>query len=120
MGEIRLIADGTRVGFKHRLLMVAIAYRRRAIPIAWTWVKSSKGHSSAYKQLALLAYVQRLIPSGVPVLLVGDSEFGSVAVIRQLEFWGWRYVLRQRADHLVKLEGESCQRHLGDSISGPG
>ena len=41
VGEIRLIADGTKVGFKHRLLIVAIAYRRRAIPIAWTWVKSN-------------------------------------------------------------------------------
>lgn len=120
VGEIRLIADGTKVGFKHRLLIVAIAYRRRAIPIAWTWVKSSKGHSSAYKQLALLAYVHRLIPSGVPVLLVGDSEFGAVEVIRQLEAWGWRYVLRQKANHLVKLEGESCWRPFGDLIAGPG
>ena len=34
VGEIRLIADGTKVGFKHRLLIVAIAYCRRAIPIA--------------------------------------------------------------------------------------
>ncbi len=37
-GEIRLIADGTRV-----LLMGAIAFRRRAIPIAWTWSRVSKG-----------------------------------------------------------------------------
>ena len=35
VGEIRLIADGTKVGFNHQLLMIAIAYRRRALPIAW-------------------------------------------------------------------------------------
>jgi hypothetical protein len=29
VGEIRLIADGTKVGFNHQLLMIAIAYRRR-------------------------------------------------------------------------------------------
>jgi hypothetical protein len=28
VGEIRLIADGTKVGFNHQLLMMAIAYRR--------------------------------------------------------------------------------------------
>ncbi|HIC94814.1 MAG TPA: hypothetical protein EYP09_11305 [Anaerolineae bacterium] len=41
-------------------------------------------------------------------------------VIRRLEFWGWRYVLRRKANHLVKLEGESRWRPFGDSISGPG
>lgn len=61
LGEIRLIVDGSKVGFKHRLLMVGLAYRRRAIPIAWSWVRSEKGHSSAYKQRALLDYVSGVL-----------------------------------------------------------
>jgi len=84
--------------------MVAIAYRRRAIPLAWTWVTSSRGHSSAYKQRALLAYVQRLMPAGAKVLIVGDSEFGAVDVLRQLDQWGWFYVMRQKGNTWVKLE----------------
>ena len=36
---IRLLLDGTKVGNGHQLLMVALAYRRRALPIAWTWVR---------------------------------------------------------------------------------
>jgi hypothetical protein len=51
LGEIRLIVDGTKVGFGHQLLIVCLTYRRRAIPIAWTWVKHVRGHSSARKQL---------------------------------------------------------------------
>jgi hypothetical protein len=51
-GEIRLIVDGSKVGFGHQLLLVAIAYRRRAIPLAWTWVKGSRGHSTVHKQKA--------------------------------------------------------------------
>lgn len=120
VGEIRLIADGTKVGFGHQLLMVAVAFRRRAIPIAWTWVRQSRGHSSAVKQIALLAYIERLIPAQVPVLLVGDSEFGAVEVIRQLESWQWNYVLRQKASHRVKLENGSDWRPLGDLIEKPG
>ena len=102
--EVRLLADGTKIGFGHQLLMVAIAYRRRAIPLAWTWVKGSRGHSSAYKQRALLAYIQRLMPAGAKVLIVGDSEFGAVDVLRQLDRWGWFYVMRQKGNTWVKLK----------------
>jgi hypothetical protein len=120
VGEIRLIADGTKVGFGHQLLMVGVAFRKRAIPIAWTWVKKSKGHSSAAKQLALLAYVQRLIPTNTPVSLAGDSEFGSVELIRQVEAWKWRYVLRQKANHRVKLGDESAWQHFGELVEHQG
>jgi hypothetical protein len=61
-GEIRLIVEGSKVGFGHQLLLVAIAYRRRAIPLAWTWVKGSRGHSMVHNQKALLSYVRTLIP----------------------------------------------------------
>ncbi|MGB3717186.1 MAG: hypothetical protein WA996_22420 [Candidatus Promineifilaceae bacterium] len=67
LGEIRLIVDGTKIGFGHQMLIVCLAYRKRAFPIAWTWVKQAKGHSSAIKQLALLAYVRSLIPVGAAV-----------------------------------------------------
>ncbi len=120
VGEIRLIADGTKVGFNHQLLIVAIAYRRRALPIAWTWVRCAKGHSSARQQRALLAYVRGLIPENVPVLLVGDSEFGAVPVIRQVEKWHWDYVLRQKANHQVQLAGGNTWQRLGDLIQQPG
>ena len=120
VGEIRLIADGTKIGFGHQLLIIAVAYRRRAIPIAWTWVKMPKGHSSAFKQLALLAYVRGLIPPDIPVVLVGDSEFGAVEVMRQLDAWSWQYVLRQKASHLVKLHGQGAWQPFGSLIQTAG
>lgn len=101
--EIRLIVDGTKIGFGHQLLMVSLAYRRRAIPIAWTWVRRVRGHSSARKQLALLNYVRLLLPAGLPVFLVGDCEFGSVEVLKWLDQWHWFYVLRQKSDSGVWL-----------------
>ncbi|WP_428776502.1 IS4 family transposase [Vibrio sp.] len=101
LGEIRLIVDGSKIGFGHQLLIVCLAYRRRSIPLAWTWVKYIKGHSSARKQLALLAYVDSLIPAGAAVFLVGDCEFGSVPVLEQLDRWRWFYVLRQKSDTQV-------------------
>jgi Transposase DDE domain len=118
-GEVRLIVDASKVGFKHRLLMVGLAYRKRAIPIAWSWVHSEKGHSSAYKQRALLDYIRRLMPDGAArVSVVGDSEFGAVKVIEQLEEWGWYYVLRQKSSHLVCSRRQQPQRWrtLGELI----
>lgn len=105
-GEIRLIIDGSKVGNGHQLLMVGIAYRRRAIPVAWTWMRCRKGHSSTGKQQALLSYVRSLLPADVPVILVGDSEFGIIAVMQLLEKWGWHYVLRQKGTHLIETDDE--------------
>ena len=116
---IRLILDGSKVGFGHQLLMVAVAYRRRAIPIAWTWVKGKRGHSSAVKQLAVLKYVHALIPSNIPVFIVGDSEFGAVSVLRQLDAWQWKYVLRQKSSHLVRF-GDQDWQPFGDLIEKAG
>ena len=118
--EIRLVVDGSKIGFSCQLLMVAVAYRRRTIPIAWTWTRIKRGHSSAQKQLALLAYVKTLLPTQVPVRLVGDSEFGSVAIIETLDIWKWKYVLRQKSSHLVQLHKRKTWRPFGDFIVKPG
>jgi hypothetical protein len=55
-------------------------------------------HSSAWKQVAFLAYVHKLIPEGAEVFLVGDRYFGLVAVLRQFDQWNWFYVPRQKSD----------------------
>ena len=118
-GQVRLLVDGTKVGNGHQLLMVSVAYRRRAIPVAWSWVKGSRGHSSARKQLALLSHVRSLLPADAKVLLAGDSEFGAVDVIRQAEDWHWDYVLRQKSSHRVQLSGQDWQA-FGDVIQKAG
>jgi hypothetical protein len=121
-GEVRLIVDGTKVGFKHRLLMVGLAYRRRALPIAWSWVRSEKGHGSGCKQRALLDHVRRrLLPQEARrVLVVGDSEFGAMETLDRLEEWGWYYVMRQRSHLLVRPEHHRQWRPLGGLVERAG
>jgi hypothetical protein len=120
IGEIHLIVDGTKIGFGHQLLIVCLAYRKRAIPIAWTWVKQVRGHSEAGKQLALLAYVRQLLPTAAAVFLVGDCEFGSVEVLRQLDHWHWWYVLRQKSDTGVWLNRLNEWNTFGSFVEKPG
>jgi len=120
IGEIRLIVDGTKIGFGHQLLIVCLAYRKRSIPIAWTWAKHVRGHSDAGKQLALLAYVRKLLPKGAAVILVGDTEFGPVEVLRQLDTWGWFYVLRQKTSTHVWLKEQPGWQDFDSFVQKPG
>ncbi len=120
LGEIRLIVDGTKIGYKYQLLIVCLAYRKRSIPIAWTWVPYVRGHCDARKQLALLVYVRTLIPLGAAVFLVGDCEFGSMAVLRQLDAWRWFYVLRQKSDTGVWFVEQAEWRAFGSFVQKPG
>ncbi len=120
LGEIRVIVDGTKVGFGHQLLMVSLAYRKRAIPLAWTWVKHVRGHSTAFKQLALLNYVRTLLPVGSAVFLVGDCEFGSVETLKWLDQWRWFYALRQKSDTCLWLDQSIEWKSFGSFIQKPG
>jgi len=118
--EIRLIVDATKVGFGHQLLMVSLAYHNRAIPIAWTWVKHVRGHSTALQQLALLNYVRLLLPVGAAIFLVGDCEFGSVEVLKWLDQWHWFYVLRQKSDTCVWFDQFNAWKPFGSFMQKAG
>jgi len=116
----RLIVDGSKVGFGHQLLVITLAYRRRAIPLAWMWVRSSRGHSTSGRQLALLNYIHKLLPGDASVLVLGDSEFGAIEVLKQLNHWGWQYVLRQKSSHWVRENDQSPWTALGSFLTKAG
>jgi hypothetical protein len=116
----RLIVDGSKVGFSHQFLVIALAYRSRAIPLVWMWVRSSRGHSTPRRQLAMLNYIHSLLPVDASVLVLGDSEFGAVEVLKQLDQWGWKYVLRQKGSHLVRENDQSPWISLGSLLSKAG
>jgi len=114
-GQVHLVIDCSKVGFGHQLVMVGIAYQRRALPLAWTWLRCRKGHSTTGKQIVLLSYIRRLVPAGVEVSVVGDSEFGNTLLMEYLNWWKWDYALRQPGDHLVMPYGTAEWQRL-DSL----
>jgi hypothetical protein len=109
-GSIALVIDSSKVSFGHRLLMVGVAYQRRVLPIAWTWTRSQFAHSTAHKQSALLDYVRRLVPPGCRVSLVGDGEFGTSRLVRDLQSWGWDYVLRESGRTSLSADRQRWRR----------
>lgn len=115
---VRLIIDCSKIGNGHQLCMVALAYRRRALPIVWTWVRAKKGHSSGRKQMALLAYVHSLMPAEAQVVVLGDSEFTPLQAL--LEGWNWFYVLRQKGSHLLRQTATDRWQRCDSFVSAPG
>ena len=117
---VRLVIDSSKVGFQHQLLMVGVAYRKRVIPVAWTWVRGNRGHSSAHEQLALLGYVRGLLPAQARVELTGDCEFGLISLLQTLSAWGWHYALRQRPLYQIKPAHDADWQALGSLVTQPG
>ena len=115
---IQLIIDATKVTNGHQLLMVAIAYRGRALPLAWTWIRNKKGHSSGRKQRALLSYVYQLMPRTAAVVVTGDSEFTPLQEL--LDHWGWGYVLRQKGSHNIRCGEQASWQRVDRLVTGPG
>ena len=42
---VTLIIDASKIGAGHQLVIVSLAYKKRALPLAWTWVPYAKGRS---------------------------------------------------------------------------
>jgi Transposase DDE domain len=93
---IWLIIDTTKLGFNAQLLTASIAYRRRALPVAWSVHAGEKGWLPVKEHIALLQQVKALIPEGSAVWLTGDCEFQHVPLLSWLTKQGWHYVLRQQ------------------------
>jgi hypothetical protein len=59
-------------------------------------------------------------PNEARVVVLGDSEFGAVGVMKHLEEWGFYYVLRQKNSHLICSQSQQQPqpqwRPLGEMI----
>ena len=94
-GPIVLMIDSTKLGGHCLCLMVSVYYKNRALPLAWVTYKGRKGHSSQQMQLQLFKRIKALLPTDVPVVLVGDGEFDGSEVIDWFQQDSqWRYVCR--------------------------
>lgn len=107
---IHLLIDCTKVGFNHQLMVVAIAYRKRSLPLAWSVHPGAKGTVAVTEQIALLGQVESLLPAEGDIWLMGDSGFQFVPLLRWLQHRGWHYVIRQSGNNMVSWPGQQWTR----------
>jgi hypothetical protein len=89
-GEVNLVMDRTDIGQEKSILLLAVAFKHRAIPLSWRVLPF--GGTGEALQIALLKEMQPYLPAGKRVMFYGDSEFRAVGLqtyCRQQE-WGWQ------------------------------
>ena len=108
-GPVRLILDAIDLGGRLPVLFVAVAYRGRALPLAWRMLPAM-GCSAFSEQKALLSDVAALLPPAAEVTLLADREYGSVAITRLCLSRGWHFCLRLKKNRwLVEAGGQRRQ-----------
>lgn len=103
-----IILDTTGMGVNCHLLMVAVGYQRRALPLVWQAGEGSRGHTEGELQVGLLNYTSQLLPTTADVILLGDGEFGHVQLLNWLDQLQptWDYCLRVARDTWVLVAGQ--------------
>jgi hypothetical protein len=118
--RLTLIIDASKIGAHQQLVIVALAYHHRALPLAWGWVPYRQGMVAFRTTRQVCAQVQALLPPAGQVTLVGDAGFSSVALLQQLTDWGWRYVLRHEGRVLCQRPGQTSWERLDHLVTRPG
>jgi len=110
--RLRLLLDVVELPGRRQVLMLSLAYRRRALPVIWS-VERRAGKTDAQRQIALLKRLEGLLvglfPDRTRPILVADGEFHAVALIEHLDAIGWGFRLRLHSDTYVHLpDGRLC------------
>ena len=98
--ELTLILDRTEVVDRFNILMLAVGFRGRAIPLAWD-VLSHKGACCFKEQKKLLDRIAPLLPANVLIALMADSEFRNVELFGYACSRNWDYALGHKGDTLI-------------------
>jgi hypothetical protein len=102
-----LVIEGSVVGRGCVALMLHVVYKGRALPLAWLVRTGKKGHFPEALHIALVEQVQKLIPAGVSVVLLGDGEFDGTDLQQTMAHAGWSYVCRTGCHMTASWQGET-------------
>lgn len=77
------------------------------VQLAWSVRKGQKGHFPTTEHLKVVGRAAAHLPAQAPVVLLGDGEFGHIALAQAAQTQDWDLVLRTARDDLVWIEGEA-------------
>lgn len=105
-GRVELILDQSKLSDRHQMLMLALRFGERALPLAWR-VEETVGAMGRVHQGALLDLVAAWLPEGAEVVLLGDRFYGTAESIAACAARRWDYRLRLEGDLRVFAEDGS-------------
>lgn len=115
-----LVIDASVVGRGCVALMMHVVYKGRALPLAWLVRQGKKGHFPESLHITLVEQVQKLIPEGASVVLLGDGEFDGIDLQQTLEDAGWSYVCRTGMNMTASWDGDTFRLDTLGACSKPG
>jgi hypothetical protein len=98
-------------------LLVSVAYRGRALPIAWIVAKGRKGHFAETVHLHLVEQLAAVIPPKATVVMLGDGEFDGLTFQQTLQTHGWTYVSRTASNLPIRVGDDRLVLH---DLASPG
>jgi hypothetical protein len=120
-GRVVLLVDETSLKDKLKVMAVSLAYRGRALPLAW-WCYHQERWPMGQVELirTLLGWVAAGMPKGRRVLVQADRGIGnSPALLRLIEGMGWQYLVRVGRGVQLQLEDNSVHT-FGKMVPEPG
>jgi hypothetical protein len=116
-----LLVDETSLAEHLKVMAVSLAYRGRAIPLAW-WCYHPEHYPMKSIELidTLLGWVAPWIPAGCRVLVEADRGLGSSpALARRLRQRGFEYLVRVTKQMRLRLPDQQ-EVQFGSLVQGPG
>src|SRR3954462_2694056 len=98
-----LILDQSKISDRHQVLMLAVRFGERALPLAWRG-EATEGAIGFEIQKALLDAVAPWVPPSASVTLLGDRFYGTADLIGWCQEREWDYRLRLKGN-LVVFDG---------------
>ena len=100
-------------------LWAAIPRKKRALPLAFgVYHPARLRHSQNKLERGLCTLVASLLPRHVKPLILADQGFGRAEFVRWLKHNGFAFVVRLRADTLVRYRGKWVPLSSFDTIEG--
>lgn len=94
---IILMLDQSKIAGDFECLMVSMRVGERAIPVAWTVVKT-QGEIGFDIQKKLLDKVAQFVPRCAQLLLAADRFYGTSSLIALCQSYGWQYRIRLKGN----------------------
>jgi hypothetical protein len=96
-----LIMDQSKLNDRHQVLMLAVRYGERALPVLWR-VAATTGAIGFAVQKDLLEAAACLLPQGAQVCLMADRFYGTADLIALCLDRQWDYRLRLKGNLVVR------------------
>jgi hypothetical protein len=105
--RLYLSVDTTLVWNRFCIIWVGIVYRGRTIPLSWRIVTQSSSTVRLWSLQRVLRPVSRLLPPGIPVVLLADRGFADGKLIKYLQqTLGWHFRIRIKRSFQFKMDGQ--------------